>query len=59
MTRDRLDQGIDDEEILSEDEPIRQPYDPSRIQVDPKPMTVFQVMRKIESEEINLQPSAK
>ena len=57
MTNDKYKfaQGIDEEETLS-DESIKQPYDPSRIQVDPKPMTVFQVMRKIEKKEINLQP---
>ncbi len=51
-----FDQGIDEEDTLSKDEPIEQPYDPSKIQVVPKPMTVFQVMRKIENEEIKLQP---
>ncbi|QTA93531.1 GmrSD restriction endonuclease domain-containing protein [Desulfonema magnum] len=56
MTNDRFDQGIDEEEILSEDEPIEKPYDPSKIQVDARPMTVLQVMRKIDFKEINLQP---
>ncbi|MDM8524735.1 DUF262 domain-containing protein [Desulfococcaceae bacterium HSG8] len=58
MTNDsyEFDQGIDEEDTLSKDESIEQPYDPSRIKVDPRPMTVLQVMRKINFEEINLQP---
>lgn len=50
-----FDQGIDEEDTLSE-ERIEKPYDPTKIQVDPYLMTVFQIMRKIELGEINLQP---
>lgn len=50
-----LDQGIDEEDELSQ-ERIVKPYDPSTIRVDATPMTVFQVMRKVKLEEINLQP---
>lgn len=51
----KFDKGVEEEDTLSED-PIKKPYDPTRIQVDPNPMTVFQVMRKIRLNEINLQP---
>ena len=47
--------GIDEEDILSE-ERIEKPYDPTKIKVDPTPMTIFQVMRKVKMGEINLQP---
>lgn len=50
-----LDQGIDEEEVLSE-EHIEKPYDPTKIKVDPLSLPVFQVMRKIKLGEINLQP---
>jgi len=53
--RYEFDQGIDEEDSLSE-EHIEKPYDPTKIQVDPHSMTVFQVMRKIKLGEINLQP---
>lgn len=48
-------EGVEDEEILAE-EYIKEPYDPTKIQVDSQTMTVFQVMRKIRLNEINLQP---
>lgn len=32
------------------------PYDPSQVKVELKPFTIFQVMRKIRLDEINLQP---
>jgi len=53
--RYEFDKGIDDEDTLSE-EHIEEPYDPTKIQVDPLSMTVLQVMRKVSMGEINLQP---
>jgi Protein of unknown function DUF262. len=56
--RDRyeFDKGIDEKEDTLSEERIETPYDPTRIKVDPTPMTIFQVMRKVDMEEINLQP---
>jgi len=56
--RDRyeFDKGIDEKEDILSEERIEKPYDPTRIKVDPTPMPVFQVMRKVEMGEINLQP---
>lgn len=51
-----FDKGIDENEDVLSQEGISKPYDTSKIQVDPKIMTVFQVMRKIQHNEINLQP---
>lgn len=51
-----FDKGIDDKEDTLSEERIEKPYDPARIKVDPTPMTIFQVMRKVERGEINLQP---
>ena len=51
-----FDKGIDDKEDTLSEERIKKPYDPARIKVDPTPMTIFQVMRKVEMKEINLQP---
>jgi len=52
-----FDQGIDQkEDTLSGEKSIKKPYDPSRIQVDPHNITIFQVMRKVKLNEINLQP---
>jgi hypothetical protein len=56
--------GTDSEELLpddlaasaSADEPIAKPFNTSAIKVDQKLMTVFQVMRKIDMEEIDLRP---
>ena len=57
-SRDRyeFDKGIDDKEDTLSEERIEKPYDPARIKVDPTPMTIFQVMRKVKMKEINLQP---
>lgn len=46
---------VEQEDTISE-ENISRPYDPSRINVVRQEMPVFQVMRKVESGEINLQP---
>ncbi len=56
--RDRyeFDKGIDEKEDILSEERIEKPYDPTRIKVDPTPMPIFQVMRKVEMGEINLQP---
>ena len=51
-----FDKGIDDKEDTLSEERIEKPYDPTRIKVDPTPMPIFQVMRKVERGEINLQP---
>jgi len=51
-----FDKGIDDKEDTLSEERIEKPYDPARIKVDPTPMTIFQVMRKVKMKEINLQP---
>lgn len=51
-----FDKGIDDKEDTLSEERIETPYDPTRIKVDPTPMTIFQVMRKVDMKEINLQP---
>jgi len=51
-----FDKGIDDKEDTLSEERIEKPYDPARIKVDPTPMTIFQVMRKVKLKEINLQP---
>lgn len=47
--------GIDFENTDS-GETITEPFDPSKIKVDREPMSVFQVLRKIEIEEIILNP---
>lgn len=51
-----FDQGIDEKEDTLSEEQIITPYDAARIQVDAHTMTIFQVMRKIAMDEINLQP---
>ena len=52
--------GIDlSETVLSEESTnqwIKQPYDPTRVQIDPKFMTVFEVLHRIKEDEIVLQP---
>ncbi len=50
------DKGIDEQEDTLSDEPIKKPFDPDKIEVDPNTMTIFQVMRKVVKGEINLQP---
>ena len=45
-----------DAETLESGEPIVEPFDPSKIKVDREPMSVFQVLRKIELGEIGLNP---
>ncbi|MCG2715115.1 MAG: DUF262 domain-containing protein [Candidatus Marinimicrobia bacterium] len=52
---EKVSEGIEEEEESTE-EKIKEPYDPTQIQVDPQPMTIFQVMRKIQLKEINMQP---
>ncbi len=51
---------IEEENTISDEDSgaiaIEKPYDPSGIKVDMTPFTVFQVMRKIKLNEINLQP---
>jgi uncharacterized protein DUF262 len=47
--------GVEDETSES-DEPISNPFDPSKIKVDREPMSVFQVLRKISLGEIVLNP---
>jgi hypothetical protein len=47
--------GIDSENSDSDDA-IKNPFDPSKIKVDREPMSVFQVLRKIELGEIQLNP---
>jgi hypothetical protein len=47
--------GVDTENSDSEDAIIN-PFDPSKIKVDREPMSVFQVLRKIELGEIQLNP---
>ncbi|MBA7528417.1 hypothetical protein ES705_20600 [subsurface metagenome] len=54
--QDEFDKGIDEKEDILSEERINKPYDPTRIKVDPTPMPIFQVMRKVEMGEINLQP---
>lgn len=55
----RESQDVDEEDELSA-EPgefaIREPYDPSQIKVDLVPLSAFQVMRKMQLGEIDLQP---
>ncbi len=52
-----IDTGVEAEETLGNDtSEITRPYDPSQINVVMKPMTVFQVMRKIRLGEIKLHP---
>lgn len=50
--------GLDD--TLTGDSPatrlIVKPFDPSAIRVDQRMMTIFQVLRKVDANEINLQP---
>lgn len=48
--------GIDKEEISGE-ESYSEPYDPSKIRIDPLVMPVFQVVRKIQFGEIELFPT--
>ena len=43
-------------EVLTSDEVITDPFDPSRIKVDREPMSVFQVLRKVSLNEIVLNP---
>src|SRR2546426_5210311 len=45
-----------DEEVIESAEPIVEPFDPSKIKVDREPMSIFQVMRKIQIGEIKLDP---
>jgi hypothetical protein len=55
----RESEDYEEEEILSDqtdDSSISNPYDPSLIDVDVTPFTVFQIMRKIKLGEIDLQP---
>ena len=47
--------GVDSENSDSDDAIIN-PFDPSKIKVDREPMSVFQVLRKIELNEIQLNP---
>lgn len=47
--------GVDNEKTDT-DESIANPFDPSKIKVDREPMSVFQVLRKIELGEIELNP---
>ena len=47
--------GVDSENSDSED-PITDPFDPSKIKVDREPMPIFQVLRKITLGEIVLNP---
>jgi hypothetical protein len=47
--------GVESENPESDD-PISEPFDPSKIKVDREPMTVFQVLRKITLGEIMLNP---
>ncbi|MFN8455531.1 MAG: DUF262 domain-containing protein [Anaerolineae bacterium] len=54
-------EDVDEEEVLSDDlkkdfEEIDDPYDPTQIRVELTPFTIFQVMRKVNINEINLQP---
>ncbi len=51
---------VEEEEVLSDNldeqvENIDEPYDPTQIRVDLTPFTIFQVMRMVQLEEINLQ----
>jgi len=55
MDSEIRDSGVDEEEIIGS-ESIKQPYDPGRINVVRQEMPVFQVLRKIENNEINLEP---
>ncbi len=57
----QLGDDVEEEEVLGNDpenylEEMGEPYDPTQIRVELTPFTIFQVMRKIELEEINLQP---
>lgn len=45
-----------DEEIIDSVEPIVEPFDPAKINVVREPMSIFQVLRKIEIGEIKLDP---
>jgi hypothetical protein len=47
--------GVEVENIES-DEPILDPFDPTKIKVDREPMSIFQVVRKIQFKEIILDP---
>jgi len=47
---------VEDEDTLSVPDTVTKPYDASKIKVDLRPYSVFQVMRKIDLEEIDLQP---
>src|SRR5262249_55816137 len=47
----------DEDEDGSLDQPIVEPFDPSRIKVDREPMSIFQVLRKISLGEIILNPA--
>jgi|GEM_PF-585412 len=52
-------QEFEEEDTISDEDSgtaIEKPYDPSDIKVDMTPFTVFQIMRKIKLNEINLQP---
>lgn len=55
MNEKVIDTGVEEEEVISS-ESIKQPYDPSRINVVRQEMPVFQVLRKISNKEINLEP---
>ena len=46
--------AIDDETI--DDDLSNVPYDPAQVKVDYKPFSIFQVMRKVRLDEINLHP---
>lgn len=45
-----------DTEYTDSDDAITDPFDPSKIKVDREPMSVFQVLRKIDLKEIRLDP---
>jgi hypothetical protein len=54
-----ISDDVEEEEVISDaaDEiAIKEPYNPTQIRVDLTPFTVFQIMRKIKLEEIDLQP---
>lgn len=50
--------GVEEETTTddSSESQIVQPYDPSEIRIEPLPLSIYQVMRKIKLQEINLQP---
>ncbi|MCI0663069.1 MAG: DUF262 domain-containing protein, partial [Acidobacteria bacterium] len=56
MTNDDKSLTDFDEEDIDSTEPIVDPFDPSKINVVREPMSIFQVMRKIQIGEIKLDP---